>query len=231
MGKNSLIVKGYIITIFRVVVGSVTGLFITALLSYGLSIKGLPGNGLFTFIIVFTMLFDGGLIPNYLVIRELGLIDSIWVYIFPLLVIPWNFIIMRNFFQAIPRNLLEASLIDGANEVQTLIYVVVPVSKAIFATVGLFIVVMHWNAWFDAIIYINDKKKFPVQVVLNELIKLYDPEALRKDMDFDIIVTEQPNTEAIKRAGIVLATAPIVMIYPFIQKYFVKGVIVGSLKG
>ena len=176
------------------------------------------------------MLFSGGLIPTFILVKGLGLIDSRWSMVLPCLVNTWNLLIMRNFFYAIPKSLEEAAVIDGANDVQILTKVVLPLSKASIATIGLFYAVSHWNAWFDAMLYINKTPLLPMQNILRNIITAASSigdlgaEAYNS---LDVV----PPSQSIRAATIVITTLPILVVYPFVQKYFVKGVMVGSVKG
>ena len=227
-GKN--IIRAYGNTLFRVIIGTILNLLITISLAYGLSRQNLKGKTLITAFIFFTMLFSGGLIPTFILVKALNLIDSRWAMVLPCLVNTWNLLIMRNFFFAIPQSLEEAAVIDGANDVQILAKIVLPLSKASIATIGLFYAVSHWNAWFDAMIYINKTELLPMQNILRNIITSASSvgdlgaEAYNS---LDVI----PPSQSIRAATIVVTTVPILVVYPFIQKYFVKGVMVGSVKG
>ena len=227
-GKN--IVRAYSNTLFRVFVGTGLNLMVTISLAYGLSKDNLKGKTVITGFVFFTMLFSGGLIPTFILVKGLGLIDSRWAMVLPCLVNTWNLLIMRNFFYAIPKSLEEAAVIDGANDIQILTKVVLPLSKASIATIGLFYAVSHWNAWFDAMLYINKTPLLPMQNILRNIITAASSigdlgaEAYNS---LDVV----PPSQSIRAATIVITTLPILVVYPFVQKYFVKGVMVGSVKG
>lgn len=203
---------------------------VTISLAYGLSKDNLKGKTVITGFVFFTMLFSGGLIPTFILVKGLGLIDSRWAMVLPCLVNTWNLLIMRNFFYAIPKSLEEAAVIDGANDIQILTKVVLPLSKASIATIGLFYAVSHWNAWFDAMLYINKTPLLPMQNILRNIITAASSigdlgaEAYNS---LDVV----PPSQSIRAATIVITTLPILVVYPFVQKYFVKGVMVGSVKG
>ena len=205
-------------------------LMVTISLAYGLSKDNLKGKTVITGFVFFTMLFSGGLIPTFILVKGLGLIDSRWAMVLPCLVNTWNLLIMRNFFYAIPKSLEEAAVIDGANDIQILTKVVLPLSKASIATIGLFYAVSHWNAWFDAMLYINKTPLLPMQNILRNIITAASSigdlgaEAYNS---LDVV----PPSQSIRAATIVITTLPILVVYPFVQKYFVKGVMVGSVKG
>jgi len=229
LGRGSLLGNAYKITIFRVIIGSALNLVFTTMLAYGLSRKSVPGRGLFTTIVIITMFFGGGLIPTYLQMRSLGLINTFWIMVLPGLISPWNMTLMRNFFQQIPIDLEEAAMIDGATPGRILVSVIIPLSTPIIATITLFSAVGHWNSWFDAMIYIRDNQLWPVQLLLRNLIFTASNEGL--DVANLNAVGVRPPSTAIKCAVIMVSTVPILCIYPFLQKYFVKGMLVGSLKG
>ncbi|MBD2843701.1 carbohydrate ABC transporter permease [Paenibacillus sp. IB182496] len=220
---------GFTNTIFRTVVGTLLALCIMTMGAYPLSRKYLPHRYPLMMVIVFTMFFSGGLIPSYLLVKSLGLYDSVWVYIIPSLVNTFSFIILRNFFITIPVELEESAKLDGANDIRILYSLVVPLSKPILATVALWTAVYHWNAWFDGLIYIQDQKKIVLQILLRRLVV----ENLDQELQ---MAMQQANTqyvvpETMKAAVLMISTLPILIVYPFLQKYFVKGIIVGSLKG
>lgn len=218
--------RSYLITILRVIVGTGMNILFTALLAYPLSRKKYPARKAITVLITFTMWFSGGMVPNFLLIRSLGLNNSFWVYVLPHLVDPFNLIILRNFFSQIPDALEESAKIDGANDIMILTRIIVPLSKASIATIGLFYAVFHWNTWWDSMLYVSEKNMWTIQYLLQQLIansNIYDFAASSS--------VAKPPAEAIRMACIVVSTIPILCVYPFIQKYFVKGVLVGSVKG
>lgn len=223
--KNNVISNAYIVTIFVVVVGTAINLFMTCITSYALSKKHLPGRGFFMGMVLIAMYFSSGIVPNYLLIKNLGLIDSIWSLIIPGALNMWYLIIMRNFFEGIPISLEEAADIDGCSQIGILFRIVLPISKASLATIGLFYAVNHWNAFFHCVMYINSAKKWTLQVVLRQIVLDSSTQALLDE------VGDAPPLEVVKMASIIATTLPILFVYPFIQKYFVKGVIVGAVKG
>lgn len=174
-----------------------------------------------------TMIFYGGLIPSYLVIKSLGLIDNVWCFILPNLMSVWNMLILRNFFYSIPESLEESALLDGATPMTIFFRIIVPLSMPAIATIGLFYAVDQWNSWFDAAIWINDPNKYPLQMVLRKYVLM----SSTYDLKFDLATGAKPPDMGIKSAIVVISTVPMLCIYPFIQKYFVKGVMVGSVKG
>lgn len=227
--KGSVLLDAYKITIFRVVVGSFINLLVTAMFAYAMAKKDLPGRNFFITMVFITMLIGGGLIPTYMVVRALKLIDSVWAMIIPSMMSVWNMLILRNFFYTIPSSLEESALIDGATPFTVLIKIIVPLSMPALATIGLFYAVGHWNAWFDAVIYINDTQKYPVQVVLRNFV--LNMTAYELELEESTGISAVPPSVTIRSAVIVISTLPILCIYPFVQQYFVKGIMVGSIKG
>lgn len=220
---ESAIPRAFWVTVYITVVGTVINLALTILMAYPLSRKMLPGRQIFLLLVVFTMLFSGGLIPTYLVVKSLGLLDSVWSMILPNAVWSFNVLIMKSFFENLPEELFESARMDGAKEFRILMQMVVPLSVPSLLTVGLFYMVGHWNEFFQAIMYVTDRTLFPLQVIIRELLML----------------TQQPlenaenmlPTETMQMASVVMASLPIIIIYPFIQKHFTKGMLLGSVKG
>lgn len=228
LGRADIVVNGYKVTLFRVVAGTALSLVFTAALAYGLAKRKLPGrNGLVLFVFI-TMIFHGGLIPQYMLITKLGLKDSLWVLVLPSLVSAWNLFIMRNYFLSLPEEIEESAVIDGASPPMILWKIVIPVSMPVFATIGLFYAVHYWNEWFQATIYINSQDKMPIQVVMRNILVsgMVSEDNLNMDM-----LQQPPPPSTVKSAMIIISTLPILFVYPFIQKYFVKGAMVGSIKG
>lgn len=226
--KNSAMRHGFLVSVGITLVGTFSSLLVTSMYAYGISKKDLPFRGFFTVCVLITMIFSGGLIPRYLVVTSLGLKNNYLSLIIPVLMVAWNTLILRNFFQAIPGELFEAARIDGADEMTLFFKVALPLSKSAIATIGLFYAVKYWNAWFDASIFLSDKSKWPMQLLLKEIMNSLQIAASSGAVDS--IAATLP-TESIKAAAIVITALPIVLVYPFIQKYFVRGVMVGSVKG
>jgi putative aldouronate transport system permease protein len=227
LNRGPLVFNAYKITMFKVVVGTFLNLVFTATLAYGLSRKSLPGKNALVLIIFLTMIFHGGLIPTYMLIDNLGLKDTLWVLVLPGLVSAWNLFIMRNFFMSLPEELEESAIIDGASPPVILLKIIVPLSMPAIATIGLFYAVSHWNDWFGASIYINDQSKLPIQVLMRNIL-LTGVMQNETQVEF---VHDPPPAATLKSAIIIISTLPILFVYPFIQRYFVKGVMVGSIKG
>ena len=218
--------RSYGITLFRTVAGTLITLAISTLLAYPLSRRDYPLRKVLTFVVTFTMWFSGGMIANFLLIRSLGLTNSYWVYIFPHLIDPFHLIILRNFFMQIPESLEDSARIDGANDFVILTRITLPLSKAAIATIALFTAVFHWNTWWDAMLYVSKRELWPVQYLLQQIIASANV--------FDLSANSnmvRPPAEAIRMACIIVVTIPILCVYPFVQKYFVKGVMIGSVKG
>ena len=219
---------GFFWSILRTVLGTVIALLLGYHYAYALSKRYLPNRNFWTTILIITMFFSGGMVPEFLLIRSLGLRNTIWALVLPGAISAYNITIMRNFLMSLPDSLEESARIDGANDIQILYKIIFPLSLPILATVALWTAVGHWNAWFDSIIYITKPEKHEHQVTLrrivlegtNQLVTRYGEE-----------VNQKQTSETIKAAVTMVTTLPILMVYPFIQKYFVKGVMVGSLKG
>lgn len=226
---NKWIYTGFSNTFLRTGLGTLLTLIMTILCAYPLSKPYFPDRNKWTAFIVFTMYFSAGTIPIYLVVNQYKLMDTIWALLLPGLINTYNMIIMRNFFMSIPASLEESARIDGANDFVILIKIILPVSKAIIATVVLWTAVHHWNAWFDSMIYMREFGNQVLQVVLRKIVI----EGSSQAMDFAVADDSemQVTAETVKAATIMVATIPIICFYPFLQKYFVKGVMVGSIKG
>ena len=224
--------QGYRNTILYTVVGTAVNLIITMLGAYPLSRPDFYGKNIFTFFIAVTMIFSGGLIPNFLVVRGLGLYDSMWALILPGALSTMNMIIMRTFFQGIPDALEEPATIDGCSDLQILVKIILPLSIPSIMTIGMFYAVSHWNSWFGAMIYLRDSEKYPLQLVLRQIVLQNQVnDLLANNVGTTIEDSTNLIAETIKYAVIMVAVIPILCVYPFIQKYFVKGTMVGSIKG
>ncbi|MBR2288791.1 MAG: carbohydrate ABC transporter permease [Clostridia bacterium] len=224
--RNELVPTAYLNTIFITIVGTAISILLTIIGAFCLSRRGLPGHTAMTAFVVFTMLFNGGLIPTYLLVRELKMINTLWSVIVPCAINTYNMIIMRNFFSAVPQELEEAATIDGASQRQYLLRILLPLSGASIATITLFYAVDYWNAYFYSLIYITKRQLLPMQAILRQVLMTTEIETLM----YDAAVQTLPS-EMLKDAMIVVTALPIICLYPFIQRYFVKGVMVGSLKG
>jgi len=229
--EYNTIVRGYLNSIFYLVVGTLVNVTMTILAAYPLSRRDLYGQNWVMALFVFTTLFSGGLIPTYLVVRHLGLLNTRWALIIPGALAVWNVIITRTYFQVtIPHTLLEAAQLDGCDDFTFLWKIVLPLSGPIIAVNVLFYALGHWNAFFNALIYLTDERLFPLQLVLREILvqNKIDPAAMTDPTE---LLRKQHLRDLLKYALIVAASLPPLLLYPFIQRYFVKGVMIGSLKG
>jgi putative aldouronate transport system permease protein len=205
-------------------IGTLVSMVLTALMAYGLSRKYLVGRNTINFIVVFSMLFSGGMIPTFLVVKSVGLIDSYWSL--PVAINAFNLIIMRNFFQALPDSLEESAKMDGCTDLGVFVKIMLPLALPSIATISLFYAVTYWNTYMTAILYINDSIKWPIQVLLRQIV-IVSSGMQAEGSSVDVV----PPAQTIKMAVIVIATVPMLIAYPFVQKYFVKGALVGSVKG
>jgi len=224
---NPNILSGYRNTLFYVVFGTLINMFMTCLGAYFLSRRNVFFKNAVMFMIVVTMFFQGGLIPTYLLVSNLGLVDTPWAMIIPGAINTWNLIIMRTSFQAVPASLEESAKIDGANEWTIMWRIILPLSIPVMAVMVLFYAVGHWNAWFNAMIYLRDRNLYPLQLILREILITNSTDSMMTNASG---VDKMPISETIKYATIMVATIPILVLYPFLQKYFVKGVMIGALK-
>lgn len=226
---NEFIWVGYKNTAIRIIVGVSIQMALMIGLAFPLSKKTLPCRKYLTLAIIFTMFFHGGMIPSYLLVRSLRIDNSIWALVLPHAVNTFSMFIIRNYFMSLPAELEESAKIDGASLFTLITRIILPLSLPILMTVGLWCTVWHWNAWFDCLIYIKDSDKYVLQAVLRKII--IDAAPQFDNTSVDAGETVLLNAEVIKAATIIVSTLPILVVYPFIQKYFVKGVMVGSLKG
>lgn len=229
--NNSDILQGYGNTILYTVVGTAINLVMTIMAAYPLSRRDFYGRNAITALIVFTMFFSGGMIPMYLLIRSLGMLDTIWALVIPGAISVWNLVIMRTFFQtSIPFEIQESASIDGCSNLKILTRIVLPLSMPIIAVMILFYAVSHWNSFFSALIYLQDRAKFPLQIILREILIQHDMGDMASRID-DNRLEYLLEVEGIKYAVVIVANLPVLILYPFLQKYFVKGVMIGALKG
>lgn len=230
--QTSGIYDAYKITGFITIAGTAISMFFSILAAYALSKKSLPFRKLFTFVIVIPMYFNAGMVPEYLLVRQLGLIDTVWSLIIPSMLFTYYLLLLRNYFMNIPKEIIESATIDGCSDIMMVPKIVIPLSTAAIATLTLFYAVIKWNTFYHGVLYINKPELRPLQVYLRWILRDAALEAnpgeiLREYQD----KAYRPPGDAIKAANIMAATIPIILVYPFIQKYFVKGVIMGSLKG
>ncbi|MGO4539187.1 carbohydrate ABC transporter permease [Paenibacillus sp. 2TAB19] len=220
---ESNIPKAFQITVLITVIGTAVNLVLTGLMAYPLSRRNLPGRNFFLLMIVFTLLFSGGLIPTYLVVKSMGLLDSIWAMILPNAVWSFNVLIMKSFFEGLPEELFESARMDGAKEFRILLQIVTPLSVPVLLTVGLFYLVGHWNEFFQAIFYVTDRTLYPLQVVVREIL-------MQSQQPLENAENMMP-TQTMQMASVMIASLPVIVIYPFLQKHFTKGMLLGSIKG
>lgn len=225
--KNPNIYTGFKTTAIVLVAGTTLNIMLTSIGAYLLSRRNFKFGEFMMLMVMITMYVSGGMIPRYLLIYEtLNLKNSLWALILPNAVSTWNLIVMRTNFRQIPESLEESAKIDGANDLVVLFAIVLPLSKAIIAVMILFYGVAHWNAWFDALLFIRDREKFPIQLIMREILISNSTDSMQSYGD-----SYNGVSESIKYATIIITTIPILMIYPFIQKYFVKGIMIGAVKG
>lgn len=222
--------RAYGNTVLYTVVGTAINVVMTALCAYPLSRKDFYGRNLFIFMVTLTMFLSGGLIPLYLVVQKLGLINSMWALVLPPAISVFNMIIMKTYFEGIPMALQESAYLDGANEVKVLFKIIIPLAMPVMATMVLFYAVYHWNSFFSALIYLNSSEKFPVQVLLRNIVIAGEFADQTADIgsassNFRVVATNY------KFAVIIITVLPILVVYPYLQKYFVKGAMIGALKG
>ena len=224
----------YYNTLFRVVIGTLFILLVTFTGAYALSKRDLPGRGVITFLYVLTLFFSGGLVPTYLLIREIGLINSRWALILPVGINAFYIVIARNFLMTIDQAMEDSAVIDGASYWKVLIRIVVPLARPAIAVIALWAAVQHWNAWFDALIYTPKKELRVLQLLVRDMITLLRTDILDRftnEMGAQNVEIPRIPPEAVKAATIIITIGPIILVYPFIQKYFVRGVMLGSVKG
>ncbi|KIL45188.1 carbohydrate ABC transporter permease [Jeotgalibacillus soli] len=229
--SDSKIWLGYKNSIIYTFVGTLVNVSCTLMAAYALSRRDLYGRNLIMFLFLFTMFFSGGLIPTYLVVKDLGLLNTMWALILPKAVAVWNVIVARTYFQtSIPNELLEAAKIDGCSDAKFFWKIVLPLSKPIVAVMVLFYAVGHWNSYFDALIYLNNEDLYPLQLILRNIL-IQNEASTQMMSDIDSLAAKQRVSELIKYGVIIVASIPLLVLYPFVQKYFVKGVMIGGIKG
>ncbi len=226
-GRSKVILNAYGVTLFRVVVGTAFNLAFTITMAYALAKRDLPGRVPLTIFVFITMVFSGGLIPRFLLVDALGLRNTLWSMVFPGLINAWNMLIMRNFFMSLPEELFDAAIVDGASPPTVLLRIVLPLSMPVIATIGLFYAVWHWNSWFDAAIYIDRAHLKPMQIILRSLLETTNMQGL-EELAF---IEDPPPAASLRSALIIVSTVPVLFVYPFVQRYFVKGIMIGGIKG
>lgn len=227
------LINAYKITIARTLIGTFLSLVVTSFAAFALNQSELPGRKTITFLITFTMLFGGGTIPTYIQYNNLGLLDNFWVYVIPSLVSVTYLIMMRSFFDGIPYALQEAAKLDGCGYFRTFFLILLPLSKPVLAVVGLYTAVNHWNDWFSGAFYMTSDKLWPVQTVLQQMLSraMSASQQITNVSDAIAATKSTVTTDSLKMAAVVITTVPILCVYPFVQKYFAKGTLIGAIKG
>ncbi len=232
--KDKRILNGFMVSVFRTVIGTVLAILCTSIFAYGMSKKELMGKKYYMIMCIVTMYFSGGLIPTFMVIRGLGLTNTFWVFIIPGLISVWNMIIFRTFFRGLPAGLEESAKIDGCGNWGTFFRIVVPLSGPVIATLSLFTAIAHWNDWFGPAIYISNENLLPIQTILKQILDSNIMSEQLANLDSAsqgrLSSMKSVTSRSLTMATMMVATLPIICVYPFVQKFFVKGVLVGSLK-
>jgi len=224
--KHPMIVRGYINTIFVVIAGLATNMLCTLTGGYVLSVKEFKWRKLLNRLVVFTMLFSGGMVPHYLTVKAVGLLDSYWSLILPVAINTFNLIIIRTAFESVPESLAESARLDGANDFIILFRIILPLTMPSVAVIILYYGVQHWNSWFSSMLYLQTRQKYPLQLILREILLQNDTSTMTAGGGDTIGMSD-----TVKYAVIIVSTLPILCLYPFLQRYFVKGVMVGAVKG
>lgn len=222
-------VRAFLISVGVMVCGTLLSLLITAITAYPLSKKNLPGIKLVMLLFIFTMMFNGGIIPNYLLIRNLGLIDSLWALVLPALISVFNLLVIKSYYETLPESLEESARIDGARYMTILFRIILPISGPVLATIALFYAVYYWNDFFHPMLYINSTSLKTLQLYLQSIVMDADSATASMDKSADELMNIAP--EGVRAAAVIASTVPILLVYPYLQKYFIKGVMIGSVKG
>ena len=230
--STSLLVSGYKITILRTVIGTVISVIGNAAMAYVLVKKQLMGRKVLISLVLITLYFSGGIIPLYILLRNLHLINTFPVLIIPYLFTAWYIILMKTYFSQLPESLDESARIDGANDIVIFFRIIMPISMPIISTISLFCAVGYWNDWFAGDMYLSDQNLFPIQTILMKILnEMKGDEILRRSSSGVVDSNHMPSLEAVKNASIIVTIIPIILVYPFLQKYFIKGIMIGSIKG
>ena len=227
--SSSDILTGYRNTVIYTFFGTIVNMFFTIICAYPLSLPDLKGKNAITIFITFTMFFGGGMIPTYLVINQMNLLNTIWAVVLPGAITTQHVIIVRTFFQSIPSEMVEAAAIDGATNFKVFLKIILPLSKAVVAVIVLYVASSLWNGYFGPMIYLTDQNLYPLQLFLRQILLQNDMQGV--DISAAAVAEQQETAQLIKYGVIIVSTVPMMILYPFVQKYFVKGVMVGSLKG
>ncbi|GHV60031.1 putative ABC transporter permease protein YtcP [Spirochaetia bacterium] len=221
---SSMVPRGLLISVFITISGTCLNLFLSSITAYPLAHRNLVGNKVMSLLVVFTMIFNGGMIPMYIIVLKLHLLNTYWALLLPYAISSFNLMLFRNYFREMPDELEEAAKIDGYNDISILFRIILPLSKPLLATFAIIFGVGHWNSWFTAVIYLTNARMYPIQVILRQVIT-----ASSQVGDTGSFATIPPMT--VRMCTIAVTTVPILMIYPFLQKYFTKGILIGSVKG
>lgn len=227
--NNASFLTSFRTTVIVTATGTLLGTFFTATTAYAISKRRMQGAVVISFLILLTMLFNGGMVPNYILIKNLGMMNTLWALILPGTISAFNVFVMRSFFRGIPEALEEAATIDGANDLKIFFQVVLPLSKPVLATISLFIAVMYWNDFFSTVLYITDKSKWQLQAMLRDMIS--NTTQMMQGSGATIGYQQNVSGFTVRMASIIVATIPILIVYPFLQKHFTKGAMIGSIKG
>ena len=219
------------VSVGRTLIGNPIAVMVTAMLAYPLSRKDLVGRKFWNLLFVFTMYFGGGLVPYYMVLKGIHMLNTFWVFIFPMMMSVYNMILIRSYIESMRDSLFEAAKIDGANDLVVFVKMVIPLSKPILMTVALFVAINQWNSWFDAYLYTSDQALKPMQSILVEILNQYQTGASTSQAMSNAKAGVTVTPDSIRMAATMVATLPIIMVYPFVQKYFVKGIMLGAVKG
>lgn len=226
--KNSNFLSALQVTVWRTVIGTALGMLVTTLAAFALSRSGaeFKARHIYIWFFLFVMIFDPGLVPNYILISEVGLVNSFWVLILPRLVSVWNMILMMNFFRVLPKELDEAAIVDGASTFQILTKIYLPMSLPSIATISLFTMVTHWNSWFDGMLFMTSAEKWPLATLLQTIVVVLDfSKTGINPEDLELL-----SNRSVKSAQIFISMVPILLVYPFLQRFFVKGIVLGAVK-
>jgi len=223
---GGVVTQALFVSIFVTVVGTLLSLTVSCLLAYALARPAFTAGRPILLIVLFSMLFSPGIIPTYLTVKGVGLLDSIWALIVPTMISAFNVVVLRAFFMNLPNEITESARIDGAGELKTFTYIVLPLSKAVLSVIGLFYAVAYWNAFFSALLYLNDSKLWPLQLVLRTYV-INDTQLGSAELGTELL----PPQASIQMAILVVSIVPILVIYPFLQRHFAKGVLTGAVKG
>ena len=230
LGRSTFLAS-IIVSVGRTLIGTPIAVLVTAMLAYPLSRKDLVGRKFWNLLFVFTMYFGGGLVPYYMVLKGIHMLNTFWVFIFPMMMSVYNMILIRSYIESMPDSLFEAAKIDGANDLVVFVKMVIPLSKPILMTVALFVAINQWNSWFDAYLYTSDQALNPMQSILVEILNQYQTGASTSQAMSNAKAGVTVTPDSIRMAATMVATLPIIMVYPFVQKYFVKGIMLGAVKG